>query len=590
MCGIFGYAGPNCEAATLVFNGLKELEYRGYDSWGVAIDKDGAVSTVKDVGKLVAAPTGMGETGLAIGHTRWATTGAVTHDNAHPHSDCTGRLAIVHNGIVENYVELKDGLLTRGHRFVSETDSEVIVHLLEEELAASPDTHLAEALRHVSLLLHGLNAVVAMDVARDEMAAVKNGSPLVIGLDEGANYLASDIAALLKHTRHIIWVRDGQVASISKDHVGLMDAATGAAIPAQVERVAWDPQQAELGPYQHYLEKEIWEQPGLLRRIVADGMEQARQLAGFLAGASDIYFTGCGTAFHAGLMGSYVLADVGRRLAHSVYAHELANFAGLLRESQAVVALSQSGETIDVLDAIRAAHRSAVPVGALVNAPGSTLTREAEFTLLLGAGPEKCVLSTKAFTAKVAYLMLAAGALSGREAEMRGALSTAAAEMDIMHTDGRLDSVRHLAEHIQHREHLFIVGRGYGYPLALEAALKVKEVSYIHAEGFAGGELKHGVIALVERGTPCLVLAPDGPDEAHALTTAGELKARGALIIGLGPNPHEVYDVHLPVNATGHAFPLAVLPLVQMLAYDLALLRGHDPDKPRNLAKSVTVR
>ena len=257
MCGIFGYAGPRTEAAGLVFNGLKELEYRGYNFWGVAVDNGHHVHTVKDVGKLGAAPTGLGEAELAIGHTRWATTGAVTCPNAHPHSDCTGQLAVVHNGIVENYVELKEGLLARGHQFASETDSEVIAHLLEEAVAANPEWNLAEALRRVCLGLHGMNAVVAMDVTRDELAAFKNGSPLVIGVDEGANYLASDIAALLKHTRQIIWVRDGQVASVSKDRVRLMDAATGEAITAIVERVAWDPQQAELGTYQHYLEKEI---------------------------------------------------------------------------------------------------------------------------------------------------------------------------------------------------------------------------------------------------------------------------------------------------------------------------------------------
>jgi glucosamine--fructose-6-phosphate aminotransferase (isomerizing) len=590
MCGIFGYAGPACEAADMVFAGLKELEYRGYDSWGIALDQGGQVTTIKDVGKLVAAPTGMGESTLAIGHTRWATTGAVTHANAHPHTDCTGRLALVHNGIVENYLDLKEGLLARGHRFQSETDSEVVAHLLEEELAADPAMPLAEALRRVSLKLTGLNAVVAMDVTRDEMAAVKNGSPLVIGLNGGSNYLASDVAALLPHTRRIVWVRDGQVASVSRDAVRLVDAATGAPIATQEEQIAWDPQQAALGLYKHYLEKEIWEQPGLLRQIAREGQEQARQLADFFTAASDLYFTACGTAYHAGLMGSYILAQVGGRMAHSIYAHELDEFAPFLHEPQAVVALSQSGETIDVLDAVRAAHRSAVPVAALVNVPGSTLSREADLTLLLGAGPEKCVLSTKAFTAKVAYLMLAAGAMSGREAEMHAALSAAAAEMDIQRTDGRMDTVRALAERIVDRAHMFVVGRGACYPLALEAALKVKEVSYMHAEGFAAGELKHGVIALVEPGTPCLVFAPEGPEEAHALTTAGELKARGALIIGIGPRAHEIFDVHLPVHASGHAFPLAALPQVQMLAYNLALLRGLDPDKPRNLAKSVTVR
>ena len=257
MCGIFGYAGPATDAAGLVFDGLKELEYRGYDSWGIAVDNGRQVVTAKDVGKLVRAPDNLGPAELAVGHTRWATTGAVTECNAHPHTDCTGQVAVVHNGIVENYVELKADLLARGHHFASQTDSEVIAHLVEEALAANPDRTLAEAVRQVSLLLEGMNAIVAMDVARGELAAYKNGSPLVVGLDEGANYVASDIAALLKHTRHIIWLRDGQVASISKDKVSLMEAATGEPVPLVVERVAWDPQQAELGAYPHYLEKEI---------------------------------------------------------------------------------------------------------------------------------------------------------------------------------------------------------------------------------------------------------------------------------------------------------------------------------------------
>ena len=592
MCGIFGYTGAPTDAASMVFAGLKKLEYRGYDSWGIAVGAHGIVHTARDVGKLGAPPEGLPEAGLALGHTRWATTGAVTEANAHPHHDCTGRLALVHNGVIENYIPLREDLIRRGHVFLSQTDTEVAAHLLEEELAGLEPAAgmLAEALRRVSLKLTGLNALAALDVLSGELAAVKNGSPLILGLNGGANYLASDQAALLAHTDQLIFVQDGQVASLRPDKVEMFDAATGDPLPLDIERVHWRPEEAELQGYHHFLEKEIWEQPALLRRIAAEGREQAAGLADFLRRAGALHFVACGTAYHAALAGRYLLAGEAGRVATAGYAHEFGNFAPLLQPGDAVVAFSQSGETIDVLDAVRAAKARGAAVGALVNVPGSTLTREADFRLMLGAGPEKSVLSTKTFMAKLAYLLLSAGVLAGTPDRHVATLEAAAADIAALRDDERLHELRDVAHRIADRDHLFLLGRGLGYPMALEGALKIKEVTYIHAEGFAAGELKHGVIALVEPGTPVFVLAPAGADEAHMLTAAGEVKARGAYVIGLGPTEHAVFDSLLPVHATGLAYYLAAIAMLQRLAYELALLRGTDPDRPRNLAKSVTVR
>ena len=451
---------------------------------------------------------------------------------------------------------------------------------------------LAEALRRVSLRLHGLNALAALDVATGELAAVKNGSPLILGLGDGCAYLASDQAALLAHTDQLVFVRDGQVVSLRPDGVRLSDMLTGEALPLEVERVQWRPEEAELGEYHHFLEKEIWEQPALLESIASDGGEQAAGLAQLLREARGLHFVACGTAFHAALAGRYLMATEAGRAVSAVYAHEFGPFAALLGADDAVVAFSQSGETIDVLDAVRAGRAAGATVGALVNVPGSSLTREADFRLMLGAGPEKSVLSTKTFIAKLAYLLLAAGDLAGEPQRHVATLRAAAADIRTLQggRDGRMDVLRDVAHHVVDRANLFLLGRELGYPLALEGALKIKEVSYIHAEGFAAGELKHGVIALIEPGTPVFVFAPAGAAEAHMLTAAGEVKARGAYVIGISPTNHPVFDIHLPVAAPGLAYYLGALALVQRLAYELALLRGTDPDKPRNLAKSVTVR
>lgn len=592
MCGIFGYIGHREDAAQRVLEGLRKLEYRGYDSWGIAVRSNGRVALERHVGKIGLASTGLPPSTVGLGHTRWATHGAVTEDNAHPHLDCEGRLAVIHNGIVENHQQLRRELLSRGHRFRSQTDTEVIAHLLEDELAAAegePDP-LARAMIRVFRRLEGLNAIGALDIVNRRLAAAKSGSPMVLGWAEDGTYLASDPSALLDHTRRLTFLEDNQVALLWETGGTLFDACTGERLDPRVWDITWQPELADLGGYDHYMLKEIHEQPGVLRRIAASWGEHALRLAELIREARGTYLVGCGTAAHAALAGQYLFSRVAARHVNFANGSEFAYLEHFLNERSLVIALSQSGETIDILDSIRSAKERGVKVAALVNVEGSSLYRVADYPVLLGAGPERCVLATKSFTAKLAILLLTAYAFDGRLDQGREVLEQAAEEIQRMLGNGRVELVRRLAERLYQQEHLYVIGRGPSYPLALEAALKIKEVSYIHAEGFAGGELKHGVIALISPGTPCLVIAPRDETYNAILSGAMEVKARGGYIVGLSPDDNEAFDYHIPVADVGEGAVLAHAVPPQLLAYHLALLRGCDPDKPRNLAKSVTVK
>src|SRR5438874_1106145 len=447
MCGIFGYVGHAQNAADLVLRGLKKLEYRGYDSWGVAVGHADQVVLAKQTGKIGDAAPDLPASAIGIGHTRWATHGGVTEPNAHPHLDCAGRLALIHNGIVSNYRELREPLVRSGHRFRSETDTEVVAHLIEECLAATPagPEQLVSATMTAFRRLHGLNAIAVADV------------------------------------------RTGQIA------------------------------------------------------------------AAMIRDAADVFVVGCGTAGHAALAAQYLLARIAGRRVTVATGSEFPYLMDFVREGALVIALSQSGETIDVIDAVRAARQRGARLAAIVNVEGSTLWRLADLTVPLGAGPERCVLATKSFTAKLAMLLLTAYELAGRAAAGPALVAHAAGEIERLLADDRRDLIRQVAEAIDTREHLFVIGRGPSYPLALEAALKVKEVSYIHAEGFAGGDLKHGVIALIEPGTPCLVLAPRDETYDDIMAGAMQVKARGAMLIGVSPEPHEAFDYHIPVADLGPA-------------------------------------
>jgi len=592
MCGIFGYVGARQDAPRMVLHGLRQLEYRGYDSWGIAVPHGGQILVEKRTGKIGEARTSLPDSQVGLGHTRWATHGGVTDENAHPHLDCTGRLAIIHNGIVQNHRDLRRELVGRGHTFRSETDTEVVAHLLEEELqgVGNQPEQLAQALMRAFRRLAGLNAIAALDVASGNLAAAKSGSPLTLGWAADGTLLASDYAALLEHTRRMTFLDENQAALLTADGIVVYDVASGERIEPKIVEVEWSAEEADLHGFPDFMSKEIQEQPHVLRRIARERRADAARLAELIEGADETHLVGCGTAAHAALAGQYLLARVAGRRTFYANGSEFGYLERFLGPKALAIALSQSGETIDVIDSLRGARARGATLAALVNVEGSTLQRLADHSVMLGAGPERCVLATKSFTAKLAVLLLTAFAMDGRVDEGADLIEQAAIEIEALLSDWRRDYIRQIAERIYLQEHMFVIGRGPSYPMALEAALKVKEVSYVHAEGFAGGELKHGVIALIEPGTPCLVLAPNDETHDDILSGAMEVKARGGLIIGIGPTPDDTYDLHVPIADVGEASSIVQAVPAQLLGYYLALLRGHDPDKPRNLAKSVTVK
>ncbi|MEA2523884.1 MAG: hypothetical protein QOF73_1111 [Thermomicrobiales bacterium] len=589
MCGIFGYVGEQMEVGGAVLNALKTLEYRGYDSWGVAIGVNGHIGVEKRPGKIANATVDFPASDIGFGHTRWATHGGVTQANAHPHLDCTGRLAIIHNGIVENFRELRDGLLARGHEFQSETDTEVIAHLLEEEVAGGT-TDVTAALAAVFSRLEGLSAIIVLDLGSRSLIAAKSVSPLVVGIGPAGTSIASDALALRGHADRILYLEDHHLVRLGHSGITVYDRRTMQEIDGDFVDMDLESRDVELGEHPHFMSKEMAEQPAVLERLANDGKDQILALADAIQESYGTFLMGCGTASYAALTGSYLFSRVASRHVNFVVGSEFKYHEHFLTPRSLVVALSQSGETADVIEAMLAARKRGSRLGALVNVPRSTLDRMVDLRVHLGAGPEQCVLSTKAYTAKVATLLLTAHALTGNYERGREQVLLAADALRWMLAEPWLGRIREVARQVHRADHLYIIGRGLSYPTALEAALKIKEVSYIHAEGFAGGELKHGVIALIAPGTPCVVYAPNDETRADILSGAMELKSRGGYIIGIGPTCDPVFDVHLPTPDVGEAAPLVQALPAQMLGYHAALLRGNDPDKPRNLAKSVTVK
>lgn len=601
MCGIIGYIGKRSDAGNIVFTGLKSLEYRGYDSWGIALvprvslkftiqsskDRKTRIIVKKKAGKIGNASLGdLPASSFAFGHTRWATHGGVTGRNAHPHLDCTGTLAIVHNGIIENYEEMKKALQP-GHRFRSDTDTEVALHLIEELAATFP---MDEAVRRSFSQLKGLNAMILMDTRSRRFFAARNGSPLVIGLGEGENLIASDAPALLPYTKSVYFLEDHELAIISEERVDIRDVAHGKRKSFRTQHLSWDVKQAQKGRYPHFMLKEIHEQPALVAEISRTGLSQATKLAERIDQAFGTYLIGCGTASYAAIAGSYLFSKISGRHVNWAVGSEFGYHADFLTSKSLVIALSQSGETMDTLEAVKAAKAKGAKVAALVNVLGSTLYREADEKILIGAGQEKAVATTKAFTGKLAHLLLIAYAMAGKPREGQAVVLDAARAAKRVLFPTSVDRIRRLARSLKHHQHIYVIGRGLSYPASLETALKIKEISYIHAEGFAAGELKHGVIALVEEGTPCIAFLPN--DETYGANLAGamEMKARGGMIVGISYKPHEVFDQYLEVPDVVEATIIPNVIVAQMLAYELSVARGLDPDMPRNLAKSVTVK
>lgn len=593
MCGIFGYIGSRRDAAKLVLEGLKRLEYRGYDSWGVAVvpeTKSGKNKIIvkKKAGRIGnASVSDLPNSSLGFGHTRWATHGGVSDINAHPHLDCTGTLAIIHNGIIENYEEIKKDLIKKGHHFISQTDTEVAVHLIEEYCKT---TMFSKAVQKAFNQMEGLNAFIVMNTRERQLIAVRNGSPLVAGFGFGENYLASDAAALLPHTKQVYFLEDDQMAIINDDHIMIFDAKTGARIRPTKQTLTWSVKEAEKGTYPFFMLKEIYEQPGMIADIAASSSSLAQNLASAIKKSYGTYMIGCGTASYAALAGTYFFSKIARRHVNWAIGSEFGYHLDFLTPKSLVIALSQSGETMDILEAVKKAKTKEAQIFAIVNVMGSSLYRMADYKMLIGAGPEKGVASTKAFTGKLSHLILLSYALAGSVDLGQKVLTLAAKSAKAVLAPKSVKKIITLAKRIKTAKHIYVIGRGISYPASLETALKIKEISYIHAEGFAAGELKHGVIALIEKGTPCIVFAPN--DETYGANLAGamEMRARGGFIIGISHKPAEVFDYYIPVRDAKEATIIPNVMVAQLLAYYLTIERGFDPDMPRNLAKSVTVK
>jgi len=613
VCGIVGYVGDR-QAQDVVVEGLRRLEYRGYDSAGVALVDGGVVHSMKRAGKLANLDKALAEDPLpaattGVGHTRWATHGPPTDHNAHPHTDCSGRVAVVHNGIIENFARLRAGLESRDHRLTSDTDTEAVSHLLEEQLAAGLD--LTEAMRAVCRLLQGAFTLVAVDGTRpDAVVAARRSSPLVVGRGQGENFVASDVAAFIEHTRDAIELGQDQVVTITRDDVVVTDFA-GSVVDVREFHVDWDAAAAEKGGYDWFMLKEIDEQPQavsdtLLGRFSLDGrlqLDEMRLSDDELREIDKVIIIACGTAFYAGMVAKYAIEHWTRLPCEVELASEFRYRDPVLDRSTLVVAISQSGETMDTLMAIRHARQQRSRVLAVCNTNGSTIPRESDAVIYTHAGPEVAVAGTKTFLAQIVacyllglYLAQVRGTRYGDEitAVVRQLQEVPAGIARLLR---EAEPVRKLARSLVGTGSVLFLGRHVGYPVALEGALKLKELAYLHAEGFAAGELKHGPIALIDQGVPVFVIVPPpGRDMIHdkVVSNIQEVRARGARTIVLAEDgdddvlPYADTLIRLPKVPTLLQPLVATVPL-QIFACELADALGRDVDQPRNLAKSVTV-
>jgi glucosamine--fructose-6-phosphate aminotransferase (isomerizing) len=591
MCGIFGYIGPQQNAGQTILEGLKRLEYRGYDSWGVAVKKtDGETYIEKRVGKIGDAQLPEFEATIGIGHTRWATHGGVTEQNAHPHANEDRSVVVVHNGIVENYLEIKEALLDADFSFQSETDTEVIANLVSHELR-SRNNDPFEAVRNAFLKLEGRNAIVVLLPEHNLIFVAKNGSPVAIGFGDKEFFLSSDAAALLPHTRDVLFLKDDHMVKMTYDDVTLYSISEGNEVSYETQTLDWDIEAAEKGQYDHFLMKEIMEQDKVILNAAAQRPELVQELVNLMKASYGTYFVASGTAAHACRMATYIFSIIAKRHVNFCIGSEFLYQEHFLTEKSLLIAASQSGETADTLDAIAAARTHGAHIAALVNALGSTMSREADITMPLNAGPEIAVLSTKAYVAKITIMFLLAYTMNNEYEKGRQELEkTAEAAKGVLYDEEMKAQLERIAEKICSQSDIYLLGRGISYPLALEGGHKIKEASYIHAEGFAGGEPKHCEISLVSPGTPAIIFVPNDETKAAILSNAIEYKARGAYIIGIGPQKHDVFDEFIQMPDVGITSSIIHIMPVQILSYYLALKRGTDPDKPRNLAKSVTVK
>ncbi|SDD69310.1 glutamine--fructose-6-phosphate transaminase (isomerizing) [Natrinema hispanicum] len=595
MCGIIGYTGTDGAVGDVLLTGLSGLEYRGYDSAGVAVS-DSSLSIHKrqgEVSELEEALPANGIDGVAgIGHTRWSTHGPPTDTNAHPHTDCTGDVAVVHNGIIENYQQLRSDLETGGHEFISDTDTEVIPHLIETALETGASRE--EAFREAVHQLEGSYAVAAVFPGSETVYAARNESPLVLGIGDNGHYLASDVPAFIEYTDRVVYLEDGQFARINPSGIVVTDEQ-GAVIETAVERIEWDPEDAGKSGYDHYMLKEIHEQPQAIRKCLRgrvselEGEVTVDELDD-LELEGPVQFVACGTSYHAALYGARMLREHGIQ-AQCFLASEYDVDMIPMTEETVVIGVTQSGETADTMSALRAANRTGATTLALTNTVGSSAARECDHVMYIRAGPEIGVAATKTFASQQVALAMLASVLSDEcSPEFVERLRDLP---DLVQQVLDTSNARAIAEEYEESDAYFFIGRGYNAPVALEGALKMKEITYKHAEGFAAGELKHGPLALVDGATPVFAMVTGDTNAAKTLGNVKEVEARDAPVVAVTDAPEEVgqYADHvLEVPAVGPRLtPILANVQLQLVAYWVANRLGRSIDKPRNLAKSVTV-
>ncbi len=590
MCGIFGYIGDS-NAPEIIHQGLKRLEYRGYDSWGISIINGDKIETIKDIGHIPEKIERNLKSTIGIGHTRWATHGGVTITNAHPHISSDKSFVIAQNGIVENYESLKNTLSKKGYIFNTQVDTEVILKLIEDNLKKNND--IRNAFIKAFKKLEGRNTVILLDSETKKIYAIRNGSPLILGVNKDNIYLASDPLAFNHLTKSIVEINNGELVGIEKGNFSIYDIFKEKEIKRKPKEEKLLNIDIDKGKYDHYMLKEIVEQQFTVLKATSYSLKDLKPLIEKIKTSKNIYTIGAGTAAYAGDQVSYYLRKIAKKNSVSIRSYETESYINIVGKDDVVIAFSQSGETADTLEAIETFKKNKAYICSVINMPGSTLSRMSDIFFMSNAGSEICVASTKVFTSQVSFGYLLAKSLMNEYSEAKKELSFLSQNLGAFFNEKTFNNIKKISELLKNKEHFFILGKGQNYHIAQEGALKIKEISYKHFEGFAAGELKHGVIALIEKGTPVISIISDDANYKDLISATYEVKARGALTIGVGDkkfNKEKSFDYFIPVAQSNELKAIADVIPFQLISYYLALSLGNSIDKPRNLAKSVTVK
>ena len=584
MCGIFGYSGAK-NASEVILEGLKRLEYRGYDSWGIAVLADEIkinkqVGAIGDINQLTSLP----KSTIGLGHTRWATHGNITQTNAHPHFSSDKSFALAQNGIVENYQKLKDLLQKKGYKFETQTDTEVIVRLIEEKFRAGKD--LKKAVRSAFLQLEGRNTIIILS-RNGQIIAARNGSPLVVGQKDGEIFFSSDTLSFAPYVSKILVVDNGQLI-VYQDRLELSDIKSGKAIPHHFEKLDLRISKVEKQGYDHFMLKEIMESPYVVRQVInqPDHVAFINQLK-----KANVYTIGSGSAGLAAAQTAFYLRQFGKISAKSLIGADTEEYYDLMGKKDLLIVPSQSGETADVLEVLEQAKKIGVKIASYVNMPGSTMSRMSDYKFTSLAGPEICVMSTKVFTSQIAWGYLISKGVSGKGEEGKVNLNKLAMEIEKYLAEGKNHRLlKNLAKKLAHEKDIFLLGKGQNLNIVKEGMVKIIEGSYIHAHAIPAGDLKHYAITLMEKGVPVIVTVSEDGAKDDVINAVSQVKARGAQVIGISPNPHDKFDYYIPVPDTSETSAIGNIIPLQLLAYYMAVQLGHNVDKPRNIAKSVTVK